>query len=98
MKSEERSAREVLWKKKRLFKKSLFIYLFLERGEGKETEEEKHQCVVASHVRPTGDLTHNPGMWPDWESNPDPLVHRPALNPLSYTSQGRGFFFFFYFL
>ena len=25
-----------------------FIYLFLERGEGKEKEGEKHQCVVAS--------------------------------------------------
>ena len=24
----------------------------------------------------------------DWESDQDPLVHRPALNPLSHTSQG----------
>ena len=24
------------------------IYLFLERGEGREKEGEKHQCVVAS--------------------------------------------------
>ena len=38
-----------------------FIYLFLERG----MEEEKHQCVIASPVFPTGDLTHNPGMCPD---------------------------------
>ena len=47
-----------------------FIYLFLERGgrEG-EREGEKHQCVVASHVPPTGDLACNPGMCPDWESN-----------------------------
>ena len=29
-----------------------FIYLFLEKGR----EEEKHQCVVASRVPPTGDL------------------------------------------
>ena len=36
----------------------------------------------------TGDLASNPGMCPDWESNHDPLIHRPVLNPLSYTSQG----------
>ena len=33
--------------------KRFFIYLFLERGEGKgEREEEKHQCVVSSRVSP----------------------------------------------
>ena len=64
------------------------IYLFLERGEGKEKKEEKHQCVVASRAPPTGDLAHNPGMCSDWELNRDPLVHRPELNPLSNTSQG----------
>ena len=48
-----------------------FIYLFLERREGKEREREreKHQCVVASHMPPTRDLAHNPGTCPDWESN-----------------------------
>ena len=46
-----------------------FIYLFLERGREGEREGEKHQCVVASWVSPTGDLAHNPGMCPDWESN-----------------------------
>ena len=46
-----------------------FIYLFLDRGEGREEEGEKHQCVVASHMPPTGDLACNPGMCPDWESN-----------------------------
>ena len=60
-----------------------FIYLFLERGEGKEREGEKHQCVVASHAPRAGDLAYNPGMCPDWELNHDPLVHRPVLNPLS---------------
>ena len=35
----------------------------------REREEEKHQCGVASHGPPTGDLDHNPGIWPDWESN-----------------------------
>ena len=62
-----------------------FIYLFLERGR----EEEKHQCVVPSHTLPTEDLAHNPRMCPDWESNQQLLIHRPALNPLSHTSHGR---------
>ena len=38
-----------------------------------EREEEKHQCVVASHTSPTGDLACNPGMCPDWESNQRPF-------------------------
>ena len=29
--------------------------------------------MVASHVPPTGDLAHNPGMCPDWESNQRPF-------------------------
>ena len=43
------------------------FYLFIFR----ETirEREKHQCVVASCVPPTGDLVSNPGSCPDWESN-----------------------------
>ena len=70
-----------------------FIYLFLERGEGRE--EEKHQYVVASHVAPIGDLAHNPGMCPDWESNWRPFGSQPALNPPSYTSQGPNLVFIF---
>ena len=50
-----------------------FIYLFLERGREREREGENHQCVVASHMPPTGDLAHNPGMCPDWESNLRPF-------------------------
>ena len=41
------------------------FYFFLERRK----EGEKHQCVVASHVAPSGHQAHNPGMCPDWESN-----------------------------
>ena len=54
----------------------------MERGEG-----ETHQCVVASHMAPTGDLAHNPGMCLDWESNQRPFGSQPALNPQSYSSQ-----------
>ena len=48
------------------------FYSFLERREG-EREGEKHQCVVASHAPPTGDLAHNPGMCPDREWNQPPF-------------------------
>ena len=53
-----------------LFLKILFIY-FQSKKKGRR-EGEKHQCVVASCVPPTGDLTCNPGMSPDWESNRHP--------------------------
>ena len=42
-------------------------------GREGEKEGKKHQCVVASHLPPTGDLAHNPGMWPDWELNRRPF-------------------------
>ena len=55
--------------------KKYFIYLFSERGEGRETErgrninvKEKHQ-FAASPTPPTRDLACNPGMCPAWESN-----------------------------
>ena len=50
-----------------------FIYLFLERREGREKERERNISVqeihwsVASHTPPTGDLC------PDWESSQQPL-------------------------
>ena len=50
-----------------------FIYLFLDRGREGEREGQKHPCVVASCVPPTGDLAHNPGLCPDWESNRRPF-------------------------
>ena len=55
-----------------------FIYLFLEKGEGKEKEREKNIDVWEKHplvasVPPAGDLAHNPGMCPDWESNQQPF-------------------------
>ena len=50
-----------------LFKR--FLFILRERGREGEREGEKHQCVVVSHVPPSGDLARNPGMCPDWESN-----------------------------
>ena len=55
------------------FKKRFYLFIFGERGREGEREEDKHQCVVASHVPPTGGLAHNPGMCPDWESNQRPF-------------------------
>ena len=49
----------------------LFIYLFVERGEGRKRE--KHRYVVTTCMPPTGDLARNPGMCPDWESNWQPF-------------------------
>ena len=52
-----------------------FIYLFSERGGGREKERErktnvreKHQ-LAASCIPTIRDLAHNPGMCPDWELN-----------------------------
>ena len=52
----------------RFFLMILFIY-FLVRGREGEREGEKHQCVIAYHTPPTGDLVYNPGMCPAWELN-----------------------------
>ena len=51
------------------FFKKLYFFIFRERGMEGEREGEKHQCVIASHIAPTGDLACNPGMCPDWELN-----------------------------
>ena len=68
--------------------KKCVIYLFLEKGKGKEKEGEKHRCVVVSH-------TPLLGTWPATQAfalignrTGDPLVRRPVLNPLSHTRQG----------
>ena len=51
-----------------------FIYLFLNRGEERETDWReismfKRDQLVASLTPPTRDLAHNPGMYPDHELN-----------------------------
>ena len=71
-----------------LFLKRFYLFIFREKGKEGVREGQKHQCVVASHVAPTGDLARNPGMYPDLELNWRPFGLQPALNPLSYTSQG----------
>ena len=70
------------------------MYLILERWEGREKRGEKHQCVVASCVPPTGNLAQNQACALTRNGTSNPLVHRSALNPLSHTIQGSSFFFF----
>ena len=47
-----------------------YLFIFGQRGREGEREGEKHQCVVAFRVPPTGDLAWNQHMCPDGESNP----------------------------
>ena len=79
--------RKFLLFKKHFKIKNIYIYLFLERGEGKEKEGEKHQCVVASHTSCTGDLAHTQACALTGNQTGNCLVCRPAFNPLSHTSQ-----------
>ena len=75
----------------------LRFYFFLERGEGREKEGKKHQCVVAARTPPTGDLARNPGMCPDWGSNWRAFAsqsraqstepHQPVHDTTCYTGQ-----------
>ena len=51
----------------------LYLFIFRQKDREGEREGEKHQCVVAPCTLPTGDLAHNPGMCPDWESNWHPF-------------------------
>ena len=55
------------------FLKRLYLFIFRQKGKKREREGEKHQCVVASHVPPTGDLACNPGIWSDSVSNRQPF-------------------------
>ena len=53
-----------------------FIYLFLERREGREKEGEKNTDQLPFIHAPAGDQTCDQGMCHDWESNQGPLVLR----------------------
>ena len=57
-----------------------------------ERKAEKHQNVVAPHTPPTRDLTHNPGLGPDWESNQWPFGSQAGA-PLHHSSQRKSAIF-----
>ena len=78
---------------KEFFSKILFIYLFWEKGE-EGRKRGKHQCVVASCVPRTGDLAHNPGMGPDWESNQQPFGSQTGMQSTEPHQPGQFTFHF----
>ena len=70
-----------------------FISLFFrERWKEGEREGEKHQCVVAPHVPPPGDLAGNPGMCTDWESNWQPFGLQACAQSTELHQPGQFFF------
>ena len=77
------------------FKQFLKLCLFLERGK-REKERESNINMqdtsdsVASCPPPTGDLACNPGMCPDWESNPQPFG-APDNAPTKWATPARAF-------
>ena len=84
---------KIQWQILRIFKKILFLFIFRERGRKGEREGEKHQCVAASCVPPTGDLSCNPGMCPGWESNQRPFDLQAGTQSTEPHQPGLGFFF-----
>ena len=78
------------------FKKDL-IYSFSERGEGREKERETNTKKNIDWLPPPhtqlGTQSATQACALTGNQTGDLSVHRPALNPLSHTSQG--FFFFF---
>ena len=49
-------------------------------GREEEREGDKHQCVVALQVPPTGELARNPGtLYSDWELNQRPFGSQAGI-------------------
>ena len=72
-----------------IFFKRLYLFIFLDRGEGREKEKKRNINVRLPLTHPLL------GTWPATQAcaltgnqTGNPLVRRPALNPLSHTSQG----------
>ena len=64
------------------------FYLLIFREKGREGEREKYQCVVASDASPLGTWPATRACALTRNQTGDPLVYKPALSPLNYTSQG----------
>ena len=63
------------------------LFIFRQRGREEDREREKHQCVVASRVTPTGYWPKTQACALTGDPTSDPLVCKPVLNSLSHTSQ-----------
>ena len=74
----------------------IFIYLFLEREEGREKERERNINVWLPLTHPlTGDLAHNPGMCPDRELNRQPPGSQASTQSTEPHQSGRIYPFLF---
>ena len=72
----------------------LRFYLFICRERKGERKGEKHQHVVASLMFPAGNLAHNPGRCPDWESNQWPFGSQAGTRSTEPHQPGPKFFKF----
>ena len=77
-----------------------YLFLFLQRVEGREKEKERNIDVqeihrsVASHMDPTGDLAHNPGTCPDQELNQETPGSQVATQSTEPHQPGPPYIFF----
>ena len=79
----------LLWKMfDNLYVLKYFIYLFLERGEGREKEKERNINQLPLKCVLTGDQTQNPGMCPDQELNWWPFSLRDSTQPIEPHQSG----------
>ena len=63
---------------------SLILFIFRQRRREGERGREISMCGCFSHTPPTGNLVHNSGMCPAWESNWRPFgsqAHTQATEP-----------------
>ena len=75
-----------------------FTYLFLESREEREKERERNINVWLPLTRPLlGTWLATQACALTGNQTGDPLVHRPALNPLSHTGQGSSVVFYLLF-
>ena len=83
-----------LWNQKKKKKFKDFIYFIFSEGEEKEKERERNISVWLPLARPLlGTWTTTQVCALTGNRTSDPLLLRPTLNPLSYTSQGEKKFF-----
>ena len=69
--------------------KTFFFIAFRERKEGRETLMRKRSTDWFLPTSTwTGDWTHNPGMCPNWELNPQPFGYRMMFQPTESHQSG----------
>ena len=78
-----------------LFKK-IFLFIYFQGGRQGEREGEKHQCVVASLMPPTGDLARNSGMCADCVSNQRPFGSQAGTQSTEPQQPGKASHFYYW--